>query len=442
MATHSILAPSAAARWTRCPASVSLCMQLGDTAGRDADEGTLAHELAAALLMSPAQRCARLDSEVRPGQLPRMPDAIRADLTARGFDADAVEADVGIYVGFCSSLPGLEVERPLHLRDGMDSGYAGGTADAVADLDDGLWVADLKMGRRPVSAVGNRQLILYADAVLAEDAEKGLERPASHPVHLCIVQPRLRGSVETWQTTAAEVRQLAAEFYGRGRRAFELVRRPELVQASDFTPGAHCLYCAASGFCRALKNSALAISTVGEADGRVDRLDSAELARAWRALPMVEAWVKAVSSEVLSRLSAGVSLPGLHLEPGRPGNRRWADAEKAEAWASATFGEAAFDRSLKSVAQLEKACVKGAPPEVQDAFAALIVRPPGAMRVAEGDPPADAAPPPSACDGVFPDLSAPAAVPARDAEKSTAEDEKPKTEKASKRRQKVKKEDA
>lgn len=441
MTAHSILSPSAAARWTRCPASVSLCAQLGDTAGRDADEGTLAHELAAALLMSPAQRCARLDSDVRPGQLPRMPDDIRADLTARGFDADAVEADVGLYVGFCRSLPGIEVERPLRLRDGMGAGYTGGTADAVADLDDGLWVLDLKMGRRPVAARENRQLILYADAVLAEDAERGLVRPDAHPVHICIVQPRLRGSVETWQATAGEVRALAREFYAAGRRAFELVCRPELVQADDFEPGGHCLYCAAAGFCRALKNASLALASPDEdePEGRVDRLDGAELARAWKALPMVEAWTKAVSAVVFARLSSGIRLPGLHLEPGKPGNRRWADAEKAEAWAAETFGEAAYDRSFKSVAQLEKACVKGASPEVQEAFAALIVRPPGALRVAEGDPTTDAAP--STCDGVFHDLFAQVAAPAQDAEIPAAKDEKPKSEKAPRQRRKVKKSD-
>lgn len=428
---HSILSPSAAHRWTRCPGSVAAGRYLEDDSGsRDAQEGTLAHELAASLLMSPAQRRARLDGGAQASRPPRTPEAIRADLVAAGFDAEGVEADLQVYLTFCRALPAVDVEVPLIVGDGTGERGAMGTADCICDTGDALWIVDLKMGRRPVKAAGNRQLMIYADAVLSRDEiQRRIPRADSYEVLLCIVQPRLRGEVDVWTTSAKVVREAVSGFYERGARSLYLVEHPEAITSHDFAAGDHCHYCPCAGACRTLKEATVSLCGAGDETRRPDRLTTEELAEAWKDLPMIKTWADGIAAEVARRLRDGVRVPGLHLEAGKPGNRRWIDEAEAEKWAAIAIGEDAFERSLKSVAQLEKtAAFKTAPDEVKAAFAERIMRPPGAMRVAEGDPPEDAEPaePQPSVDALFTDVSAAAA--ATESPPAKADDDAAKTE--------------
>ena len=48
---HAVLSPSSADRWMTCTASVAATAEIPDTPSSFADEGTLAHELAANCLM-------------------------------------------------------------------------------------------------------------------------------------------------------------------------------------------------------------------------------------------------------------------------------------------------------------------------------------------------------------------------------------------------------
>ena len=47
---HSILSPSAAARWCKCPASVAMCLDLPDESSPFALEGSVAHAVAESVL--------------------------------------------------------------------------------------------------------------------------------------------------------------------------------------------------------------------------------------------------------------------------------------------------------------------------------------------------------------------------------------------------------
>lgn len=396
---HAILSPSAAHRWSKCPASVVLSRLLESESSRDAEEGTLAHELAASLLMSPVARRRCVDSG---GKIPRLPDAIRADLAARGFDAEGVEADVMQYVDFVATLPQIQIEQPIKLGDVLDEPGCFGTADAVSDTSAGLWVCDLKMGRRPVAAKDNPQLTLYAAGILAASmAKTKAKRPQSLPVHLVIVQPRL-GVLDAWETTARDVMRSAAALAKAGARALELAGGAEMLPA-DFAAGDHCRFCPAAATCRTLASVATsALPANGDAMSAAIRLNSAELVQAWQRLPMIKAWADAVARETLSRLSSGVHLPGLYLGRGKAGARCWSDAEAAEKWAVEKFGDAAYEpRALKSPTQLEK-LLKGASAEEKKAFADMVLRPEGSPKVLEGTPPADAV-----SEAVsFPDVSA------------------------------------
>ena len=296
---------------------------------------------------------------------------------------------------------------PLIVGDGTGERGAMGTADCICDTGDALWIVDLKMGRRPGRAAGNRQLMIYADAVLSRDEiQRRIPRADSYEVHLCIVQPRLRGEVDGWTTSAKVVREAVSGFYERGARSLYLVEHPEAITSHDFAAGDHCHYCPCAGACRTLKEATVSLCGAGD-ETRAD----------------------GIAAEVARRLRDGVRVPGLHLEAGKPGNRRWIDEAEAEKWAAIAIGEDAFERSLKSVAQLEKTpAFKTAPDEVKQGFAERIMRPPGAMRVAEGDPPEDAEPaePQPSVDALFTDVSVAAA--ATESPPAKADDDAAKTE--------------
>ena len=50
MAQHSVLSPSGAHRWMRCPGSIAAESGMPDTSSKYAAEGTAAHELASKCL--------------------------------------------------------------------------------------------------------------------------------------------------------------------------------------------------------------------------------------------------------------------------------------------------------------------------------------------------------------------------------------------------------
>ena len=65
---HSLLSPSAAHRWAVCTASVAMCKDCEEILQNTPDEGTLAHELAAAIFIKeafaepvlPDEKCANM----------------------------------------------------------------------------------------------------------------------------------------------------------------------------------------------------------------------------------------------------------------------------------------------------------------------------------------------------------------------------------------------
>lgn len=414
-----------------CPASVAMSRMLGYQSSGDAIEGTLAHELAASLLMTPAMRRARLDCGPQAGDLPRIPDEIRAELKAKGFDAEGVEADIQCYVSYVSALPCYEVEKTLDLSRSVADSGAIGTADAISDSGDALVIADLKMGRNPVDPCENKQLTLYAHAVIRADMDRGIYRSDDHPIRLVIIQPRLSGRPNIYETTVGHVRTEVQSWFHAGSRAVQLVEHPEEMAGNDFQAGSWCRYCGAAGFCDTLAKTCL--RPVKESVD-VTRMDTKALSEAWKMLPMVEAWCKAVSAEVFDRLKSGVGVPGLHLGTGKRGARRWTDPSAAEKWARETFGDKAFGApELLSVAQLEKACMKEATDEQKEAFAGLVFQPEGSLKVLEGD----AEDAPSVC--AFPDMTGAIGEPAAvkpEAEAGLTEEEKTETEKKPRKRAK------
>ena len=104
------------------------------------------------------------------------------------------------------------------------------TADLVLYTKDELHVLDLKTGRIPVEAVGNRQLLFYA-VTYAQFA------PAAKSVSLHIVQPWADNCSE-WTVTTEEL----SAFMDEARQAEKAIDSGQLT----FSPGDHCLFCPAN----------------------------------------------------------------------------------------------------------------------------------------------------------------------------------------------------
>lgn len=335
---HALLAPSAAARWLFCPASARLTAELPEEpAGPYAAEGTRAHRMAE-LMLSGVNPPA--DSGAELAELSRDEDMARYVLQY----VERVQAIAGTAPDY------FAVEDRLDISVLTGEPGAAGTADALIVAGGVLHVCDLKFGRGvKVNAEGNEQLSLYALAAL--DALAPLYDIREAQLH--IMQPRL-GHFSDWTLSLAQAEQFRASVKARAARALQLAGDPEAEPgADDFAPlaaswrgepmAAHsCRWCRAKATCpafRAHMTAAVAASfpAVPEAEPAravIESLpvpaDPDSLARAWRVLPMLEAWTKEVAALAQRRMEAGEKLPGLKLVQGRQGARRWKDARLAE----------------------------------------------------------------------------------------------------------------
>lgn len=376
MSAHALLSPSSAHRWMACPGSVRLCRDLPDTPSDFADEGTDAHQLAAACLES------GLDAKDCIGQTMDKGNQVTPDM------AQAVQAYLD-YVRDVAAATGGEllVEQHLPIAHLTGEEDAAGTADAVILSDDELIVADLKYGRGvPVDAEGNPQLQIYALAALAEFSPLGdFER-----VRMVIHQPRL-GAVSEWVQTLEELEAF-------GQQVAQAAQATQVADAPLRAGGQQCKFCKAKATCPALAarvqaeiGSDFEVLTGFNREmteayvQRHERRTADELGAALAAVDLVEVWCKAVRAEAEARLLAGKPVPGFKLVQGKKGNRQWTSKEEAEAALKAmrVKHEQMYDYAVispTSAEKLAKADVIG--PRQWPKLAALITQAEGKPSVA------------------------------------------------------------
>lgn len=289
---HAQLSPSSAARWMTCPGSVALCKDLPDTSSKYADEGTMAHAVAEAILTGETYA-----------------DAIPDDMAAN------VKKYVE-YVQDVSTGSTYFVEQRLDISGITGEQDAYGTTDAVILLDDELVIVDLKYGMgEPVQADHNPQLQIYALAALREfSVVQDFKR-----VRMVIVQPRLN-SVSEWTQTVEELEAFALEVMGAAA-ATTLPNAP-LVPSNKA-----CRWCKNKPTCTALEAE---VKEVFEAVDP-DDVPSDDLAAAMNMVERVEGWCKAIRAETERRLLDGREVYGWKLVQGKRGNRAWTDKAAAEA---------------------------------------------------------------------------------------------------------------
>jgi hypothetical protein len=315
---HALFSPSGAHRWIACPASLAAEQGYPDTSSAYADEGTMAHAVAEAMLRGEPAPANTLDED--------------------GYEAVQRYVD---YVRDVAEGGQLMVEERVYFGDaiGQPNDLAFGTADALVARGNELVVIDLKFGRGvKVDATENKQLMLYAlGALPLFDLAYEIDS-----VRLVVHQPRLY-SVSEWTTTVSALREFASYAEAAAETARMLRDNGEADERNWlFSPTEDtCRWCKAKADCPALADAVrgavassfddLTPEAVSVGTRNVEALYSDALGAKMAVVGMVEDWCKAIRARVESELFAGRAVTGYKLVEGRRGARAWTSAEVAEA---------------------------------------------------------------------------------------------------------------
>ncbi len=360
--THAKLGPSGAHQWANCPGSITLSRGIADSVGDAARWGTAAHELSAIILEpyngatltnAAIAEIASLDAE---SYLGRVFTVDGKDYEVDGDMATCVNDYVSRAVEYMDPGDILFVEQELSIEHITGEKGATGTSDLVLikPAKRTIVVIDLKTGKGVVVyAEGNEQCAMYGEA--ARYSLDPIYGPFEH-LTMVIIQPRVEHFDEEmisvgelakrieYLSYAADTVEQAADDRGSG------ILRGDWID-KWLSPGPkQCKFCPAKRLpCPALTgvvSEAMSRTAPAAAEdfpdlslpkqasaaaGDMTVVEAEALAEAKRAAPLVEMWLKAVNDETHARLLRGDEVPGFYMGTGNRGDRKWADAAKAEA---------------------------------------------------------------------------------------------------------------
>jgi hypothetical protein len=361
MAEHAILSASSASRWMACPPSARLEQNYENKTSMFAAEGTLAHELGELSLRLQLGEMARKTYTAKVNKLTKGNELFTADMP------DYVE----IYTDTCmekvaeakAKTPDaiLSIEQRLDFSEWVPEGF--GTGDFVIIADGTMEICDLKYGKGvPVSAIGNKQMRLYALGAIAEfeflyDIEK---------VKMTIIQPRL-DSISTDEMTAENLLKWAeSELKPTAELAFK--------GEGEFCAGDHCTFCNAKAVCKARADKNMELAKYEFADSNV--LNELEIADILGKADELAKWAKDVQEYALDvAVKKGVIFPGYKVVEGKS-NRKYTDEAKiAEILLEQGFIETIiYTKKLTGITNMETAIGKK---EVVRLLGDYIEKPPG-----------------------------------------------------------------
>lgn len=333
---HSPFSPSGSAKWLGCSASIAMEKKYENKSTSYSREGTLAHALAEYILTNSLNDNESLKIKEIGGK------SIPADMYAPVLEyVETVRsmADGAEYVAY---------EQKYDLSGVLKLEGESGVADTVIIIGTQLQIHDLKYGKGvAVSAEKNSQLSLYAAGAyyilsMMYDIET---------IKLVVHQPRLF-SVSDYTMTVDDLDNFIRNAREKVKKAKILYDNPECITEGDFNPGEkQCRWCRHRAVCKALGQY-----NIDKAKDDFDTIfdsDSEWLSEAYRHIPMMQDWIKAVKNEVESRLLSGQEVKDYKIVYGRS-SRRWDNEEDVESLLKKLRVKDCYKKELKSPAQIEK----------------------------------------------------------------------------------------
>lgn len=306
---HALLSPSAAHRWLNCPAAPRLEALEEEQTSAAAEEGTLAHAIAASKLKDYMFESTFAEEE-----------EIKA-LWQSYYAAD-MEEHTDVYVDMVLEAYArarrddltaeLMIERRLDFKPYIPEGF--GTSDAIVAGAGTLAVFDFKYGAGvEVSAKNNPQMMIYALGALSLCRNNGMDFDT---VSMTIVQPR-KSNVSTCTMSVAELERWGVE---------ELQPAARLAYSGKgaAVAGEWCRFCRVKARC-----AALAVYCTQSAAAVPGLLTAEQIAAdVLPRLDTVRGWLDAVEDYALKEALRGTDFPGYKVVEGWS-CRRITDAEGA-----------------------------------------------------------------------------------------------------------------
>lgn len=336
-------------RRMKCPGSLNFCKDIPPTTSEYAREGTAAHRLGEMALREnkPLTLYEGLKTEVEG-------DIFIADsgmIEAVSQYIEKVQADL------VSFQPGatLSVEQSFNLdwlAPGLDMR---GTNDACIEQKYGvLKVYDYKHGRGvAVNAKDNVQLKYYGLGAIWNPTLKDFK--FFDTVICAISQPR----VNVGEKYSEEEHKLS-DLIAWGREELLPAARKCLEPDAPLKTGEWCVFCPGMSTCPAIREETLKTARIAFNDSIVPveslgslpspaTLEPEEISKILNKADLISAWVKELKLFALENMKSGVSYPGYKLVLGRK-TRKWDDENAVRQ----EFGDAAIEKRVKSVAQMEQ----------------------------------------------------------------------------------------
>lgn len=336
---HSRLGASSSHRWFHCPASIPLSDGVKKETSFFAEQGTAAHALAEKCLVEDCHTVKYLDTKI--GEF-----VVDADM------ADSVQVYLDTVRSYCVGAYDLKVEQKFHL-DWIDKEMFGTNDASVVQLFEKVVILDYKHGAGvPVEAHGNEQLLYYALGAI-----QGYE---GYDVECVIVQPRCvhkDGPVRKWKITYKELMEFEKKLTAKVAdvRSAEKARNP--YQFAH--PGEHCKFCPAAGFCKSLREEAMAAvmtdfdAVIPTSPPAPTSLTTEQISKALSLSYLIEEWLSSTRKYAQQMAELGAEIPGFKLVERRT-NRKWKSEETVIEEFEEFFGDMMFKKTLLSPAQLEK----------------------------------------------------------------------------------------
>ena len=299
--------PSSAGKWVNCPGSAKMEEGLPDGDTSCADEGTVAHWIAAKILKGEELPEIGTQWEVENKEV--VPVLVDSGLPTVTFTREMLDY-VRKYTDSLSvsQIGESHTEEHVKIFDNLE-----GTPDNFYFHDKVLFVSDLKYGYQQIDAKDNYQLLLYAYGIIQEYKEFYW----IDDVVLTIYQPRL-DRIDSYTYTREEFEEKIANL--RVAAEFTQATNPGLV------PGDHCAkyYCKARATCPALNKYVLA--DLPDMEDVEDDI-GAKLSK----IPLIRSWCDAIEQEA-HRLAVkeGKPVRGFKVVQSRHGNRKWRSDQEAE----------------------------------------------------------------------------------------------------------------